>query len=175
MLVVSWEQQKTNGDLPVTRWFLLSWAAAALRLSWALCGWATYAIENNQGKVGRGEQRWNSASCRRIGLKANCIDMNKIWSLICPIVSFIKHMICSSREFCPQGSITNMTLHLSYYYCGEYLCFTTFRLLDLFFFPPSVTHIRKKTDDTFNMWQGGLYWKHILDIWIIFEMKSIRQ
>ena len=69
--------------------------------------------------------------------------MNKIGSLICLIVSFIKHTIRSSREFCLQGSVTNMTLHLSYYYCGEYLCFTASWLLNLFFFSPSVTHIRK--------------------------------
>ena len=114
----------------MTRRFLLSWAAAALHLSWAL--------KNKKGKVGRGEQWWNSASCRRIGLKENCIDMNKIGSLICLIVSFIKHTIRSSREFCLQGSVTNMTLHLSYYYCGEYLCFTASWLLNLFFFPPQL-------------------------------------
>lgn len=122
----------------MTRWFLLSWVAAALHLSWALCGWATYALKNKKGKVGRGEQWWNSASCRRIGLKENCIDMNKIGSLICLIVSFIKHTIRSSREFCLQGSVTNMTLHLSYYYCGGYLCFTASWLLDLFFFSPQL-------------------------------------
>lgn len=61
---------------------------------------------------------WKHMTKRRITLMGI-----KIWSLICLIVSFINYMISSSREFYLQGSITNMNLHLSYYYYGEYLCF----------------------------------------------------
>lgn len=43
---------------------------------------------------------------------------------MCPIIFFIKHMISSSREFYLQGSVTNTTVYLPYYYYGEYLCST---------------------------------------------------
>ena len=140
MLAVSWETLKANGDSP--QWPDDFFFPGRRQLSISLqpsVDELLVLLRTRRARWASAEQWWNSASCRRIALKENCINMNKIWSLICLMVSFIKHTMHSSREFCLQGSVSNMTLHLSYYYYGEYLCFTASWLLDLFF-PLSYTY-----------------------------------